>query len=79
MADSNIPHEIEDRFRNIEAHLGIGHVDEETGKYSTETHESLVPAEPDAPATESAPAPKSVAELEAELEAAKVREGETED
>ena len=34
MADSNVPHSTEDRLRNIEAHLGIGNVDEETGEYT---------------------------------------------
>lgn len=47
--DSNVPHDLEQRFRNIEAHLGIGKVDEDTGTYSTELHESLTPAEPDVP------------------------------
>lgn len=36
MVEANIGHEVEDRLRNIEAHLGIGHVDEETGEYTVD-------------------------------------------
>jgi hypothetical protein len=55
--DSNVPHDLEERFRNIEAHLGIGKTDEDTGAYSVETHESLVPPEPDVPAPGAPQAP----------------------
>jgi hypothetical protein len=75
--DTNMPYNIEQRFRNIEAHLGIGNVDEDSGKYSADVHESLVPPEPDvAPVGAEPPAPpKTVAELEAELAEAHAREG----
>ena len=45
MVDTNIPHDTEDRLRNIEAHLGIGQVDEETGEYSVKQHEDKPGAE----------------------------------
>lgn len=76
--DSDISHEVEQRFRNIEAHLGIGHTDEDTGEYSVDTHESLLPPpveEAPVEAAENPAPPKTVAELEAELAAAKEREG----
>jgi hypothetical protein len=80
--DTSMPFNLEQRFRNIEAHLGIGSTDEETGKYNAEVHESLVPPEPDvapmpAPGNLAAPPapPKTVAELEQELAEAHAREG----
>jgi hypothetical protein len=76
MLDTNLPHNIEQRLRNIEAFAGIGSTDDETGAYTVELHESLVPAAPDnAPVAEPPPPPKTVAELEAELADAHAREG----
>ena len=49
MVDSDISHEMESRFRNIEAHLGIGKTDEETGEYSVQAHSDTVPEEPEEP------------------------------
>jgi hypothetical protein len=37
--DSNIPHDIEDRLRNIELHAGIGKTDEE-GNYQVEQYDA---------------------------------------
>ena len=34
--NANVSHDVEDRLRNIEAHLGIGNVDEETGEYTVD-------------------------------------------
>jgi hypothetical protein len=47
MVDTNIPHDTEARLRNIEAHMGIGVIDEETGEYSVKQYEE--PAEPGRP------------------------------
>jgi hypothetical protein len=41
MVDSNLGHEAEARFRNIEAHLGIGHTDEDSGEYTVDQHEEV--------------------------------------
>lgn len=45
MVDSGIAHDVESRLRNIEAHLGIGNVDEETGEYTVDQHEPPAPPE----------------------------------
>ena len=37
--DSSVTHDMESRLRNIEAHLGIGKTDEETGAYSVKEPE----------------------------------------
>jgi len=39
MVDSTVPHDTESRLRNIEAHLGIGSVDPDTGEYTVKQYE----------------------------------------
>jgi hypothetical protein len=53
LADSNVSHDVEARLRNIESHLGIGKVDEETGEYSVEQKDA--PAEEEKGADDEAP------------------------
>jgi hypothetical protein len=42
--DTNVSHDTEQRLRNVEAHLGIGSTDEETGEYTVKQYEET--AEP---------------------------------
>jgi hypothetical protein len=49
--ESNITHDVEARLRNIESHLGIGNVDEETGEYTVDEPETA-PTKADEPETD---------------------------